>query len=199
MTDTNIKEDELEWLPASEEYYQQLAQILLKHFTILTVEGEKQAARSVFHGVPLNCSLTEFLLDMDEILRSWFGNPELLLVALYYVIQLSKTNRIEVHTQNIHALFLASCLIAIKFMEDGGIETAYYAQQFQLPARAMFRLEQEFLFLNQFHLFITPRHLHQDGLRELDDPDPYTTTDDEIVDDLYTVIHWRTKSRCILQ
>ena len=82
-------------------------------------------------------------------------SDEIFILTLIYIDRICFLYKIKLNYFNIHKLFLASFIVAIKYHEDSYYSMKFYAKLCGVPLKEMLHLEYEFLKLIRFNLFVS--------------------------------------------
>jgi len=109
---------------------------------------------SKFHALrPPQISIKDYLA---RIARYAQCSKECFVLALVYIDRIIQTNHsFIVNSLNIHRLIITSVMLAAKFFDDQYFNNDYYGKVGGVPCHEMNSLEVEFLFMNNFTLFVT--------------------------------------------
>ena len=109
---------------------------------------------SKFHALkPPVISIKDYLTRIAKYAQC---SGECFVLALVYIDRIIQTNpTFIVNSLNIHRLLITSVMLAAKFFDDQYFNNAYYARVGGVPGHEMNTLEVEFLFMNNFTLFVT--------------------------------------------
>ena len=98
-----------------------------------------------------NISIFEYI---ERLLKYSKAFNELLIIVLIYLDTICAKHKINLNYYNIHKLFLAAFISAIKFYEDEYYSLNYYAKLGGISKKELINLEYEFLNLMDFQLFV---------------------------------------------
>ena len=98
-----------------------------------------------------NISIFEYI---ERLLKYSKASNELLIIVLIYLDTICAKHKINLNYYNIHKLFLAAFISAIKFYEDEYYSLNYYAKLGGISKKELINLEYEFLILMDFQLFV---------------------------------------------
>ena len=98
-----------------------------------------------------NISIFEYI---ERLLKYSKASNELLIIVLIYLDTICAKHKINLNYYNIHKLFLAAFISAIKFYEDEYYSLNYYAKLGGISKKELINLEYEFLNLMDFQLFV---------------------------------------------
>ena len=109
-----------------------------------------------------NISIYDYL---KRIVKYTNVEQSTLIIALIYIDRICQNNYF-INEHNIHKLLFTSILIAIKYNEDDFYKNEYYAQIAGVGVKELFRMEEEFLALISFTLYINEKvfELYKKGL-----------------------------------
>ena len=80
-----------------------------------------------------------------------------LIIALIYIDRLLKNQKIVLSIFNVHRILLTAILLAIKYNEDEIYDNSFFARIFGITTKELNKLENKFLDLIEFKLFITKK------------------------------------------
>ena len=98
-----------------------------------------------------NISIFEYI---ERLLKYSKASNELLIIVLIYLDTICAKHKINLNYYNIHKLFLAAFISAIKLYEDEYYSLNYYAKLGGISKKELINLEYEFLILMDFQLFV---------------------------------------------
>ena len=80
-----------------------------------------------------------------------------LVIALIYIDRLLENQNIKLSKYNVYRILLSAILLAIKYNEDEIYDNSYFAKVFGIKNKELNKLENEFLNLIEFKLFISKK------------------------------------------
>ena len=116
---------------------------------------------------------------IERLLKYGKVSEEILILSLIYIDRICRNRKINLNYYNIHKLILASFIVTIKFHEDDYYSLTYYAKLGGISKKEIVILENEFLKLIDFKLFVETElfNKYSSNLRNLeneeDDDDFY--------------------------
>ena len=129
---------------------------LVKETASKHLKNKNQGAIFTCPIVP-NISIYEYL---KRIVKYTNVEQSTLIIALIYIDRICQNNYF-INEHNIHKLLFTSILIAIKYNEDDFYKNDYYAQIAGVGVKELFRMEEEFLALIYFTLYINEKVFEQ--------------------------------------
>lgn len=116
---------------------------------------------------------------IERLLKYGKVFEEIFILSLIYIDRICRNRKINLNYYNIHKLILASFIVTIKFHEDDYYSLTYYAKLGGISKKEIVILENEFLKLIDFKLFVETElfNKYSSNLRNLeneeDDDDFY--------------------------
>ena len=134
----------------------------------LVKETGNKPLKNKTQGAIFTCTIIPNISIYDYLKRIVkYTNVEqsTLIIALIYIDRICQNNYF-INEHNIHKLLFTSILIAIKYQEDDFYKNEYYAQIAGVGVKELFRMEEEFLALISFTLYINEKvfELYKKGL-----------------------------------
>lgn len=134
----------------------------------LVKETGNKPLKNKTQGAIFTCTIIPNISIYDYLKRIVkYTNVEqsTLIIALIYIDRICQNNYF-INEHNIHKLLFTSILIAIKYNEDDFYKNEYYAQIAGVGVKELFRMEEEFLALISFTLYINEKvfELYKKGL-----------------------------------
>ena len=134
----------------------------------LVKETGNKPLKNKTQGAIFTCTMIPNISIYDYLKRIVkYTNVEqsTLIIALIYIDRICQNNYF-INEHNIHKLLFTSILIAIKYNEDDFYKNEYYAQIAGVGVKELFRMEEEFLALISFTLYINEKvfELYKKGL-----------------------------------
>ena len=134
----------------------------------LVKETGNKKLKNKTQGAIFTCTIIPNISIYDYLKRIVkYTNVEqsTLIIALIYIDRICQNNYF-INEHNIHKLLFTSILIAIKYNEDDFYKNEYYAQIAGVGVKELFRMEEEFLALISFTLYINEKvfELYKKGL-----------------------------------
>ena len=134
----------------------------------LVKETGNKPLKNKTQGSIFTCTIIPNISIYDSLKRIVkYTNVEqsTLIIALIYIDRICQNNYF-INEHNIHKLLFTSILIAIKYNEDDFYKNEYYAQIAGVGVKELFRMEEEFLALISFTLYINEKvfELYKKGL-----------------------------------
>ena len=134
----------------------------------LVKETGNKPLKNKTQGAIFTCTIIPNISIYDYVKRIVkYTNVEqsTLIIALIYIDRICQNNYF-INEHNIHKLLFTSILIAIKYNEDDFYKNEYYAQIAGVGVKELFRMEEEFLALISFTLYINEKvfELYKKGL-----------------------------------
>jgi hypothetical protein len=131
-----------------------LVLIVLRFVIFLLQMALNQRQISKFHALKAPpISIKDYLV---RIAKYSHCSNECFVLALVYIDRIIQGNpSFIVNSLNIHRILITSVMLAAKFFDDQYYNNAYYAKVGGVPCHEMNNLEVEFLFMNNFSLFVT--------------------------------------------
>ena len=134
----------------------------------LVKETGNKPLKNKTQGAIFTCTIIPNISIYDYLKRIVkYTNVEqsTLIIALIYIDRICQNNYL-INEHNIHKLLFTSILIAIKYNEDDFYKNEYYAQIAGVGVKELFRMEEEFLALISFTLYINEKvfELYKKGL-----------------------------------
>ena len=134
----------------------------------LVKETGNKPLKNKTQGAIFTCTIIPNISIYDYLKRIVkYTNVEqsTLIISLIYIDRICQNNYF-INEHNIHKLLFTSILIAIKYNEDDFYKNEYYAQIAGVGVKELFRMEEEFLALISFTLYINEKvfELYKKGL-----------------------------------
>jgi len=116
---------------------------------------DPKKAVSKFHAL---CIPTLGIKGYLERIAKYSGcSPECFVLCLVYIDRIIQSRGFIVNSYSIHRLLITGTMLAAKFFDDHYYNNAYYAKVGGVNADEMNALEVEFLFMLNFHLYVSTR------------------------------------------
>jgi len=118
-------------------------------------QGDPKRIVSKFHAL---CVPSLDIKGYLERIAKYSGcSPECFVLCLVYIDRIIQCRRFIVNSYSIHRLLITGSMLATKFFDDHYYNNAYYAKVGGVTCEEMNSLEVEFLFMLNFHLFVSTR------------------------------------------
>jgi len=146
-------------VPGEEEKLKGILPVLACVLTELCASNDEQSDPkrivSKFHAL---CVPSLDIKGYLERIAKYSGcSPECFVLCLVYIDRIIQCRRFIVNSYSIHRLLITGSMLATKFFDDHYYNNAYYAKVGGVTCEEMNSLEVEFLFMLNFHLFVSTR------------------------------------------
>ena len=114
-------------------------------------KSQKEFDKIFYHSLEAEISLFDYL---SRIYKYSFINDSTLIISLIYIDRICKNKGFKLTKNNIHRILFSSILTSIKFNEDKIYPNSFYAKIAGISVKELNKLENAFLKLIDFKLFI---------------------------------------------